>query len=162
MSEGLVYLRPRQLVGLAIRGRLEDALPQAWGKMKSWAMRKSLAGELEVGYGLVYTNAADPDDVNYWAAIEIPESLTKPDLDELARILLPGGAFLRRRHRGAFGAMPAEFSTMREFLTREGRITIDADRPAITVMLNVDEVFRGGEVRSNLLLPACRAESMAA
>jgi len=154
VSEGLVYMRPRSLLGVQARSSHDDDVLHAWSRLNEWVLRKSLAHEVEIGYGLV----GNGDGVRYCASIEQPESVTSAEADEPARASLQGGAYLRSRFIGPVEEIPNQLSSMLQSLGAVGNMRLDRDRPMVNVFLDIRNLKAGRDVRSNLLIPVCGTE----
>lgn len=150
MSAGFVYMRPLRLAGVSSSGVGEDAILNCWALLNEWITRKSLAREIEIGYGLI--NRSEGKTV-YTACVELPEIVTPAEADELARASLQGGAYLRSRFQGTVDGIDGQFEDMRADLGNSGHVRFDSERPLVTVFLDVKGIKSGQEVRSNLLIP---------
>ncbi|MCH9809174.1 MAG: hypothetical protein K0U74_15725 [Alphaproteobacteria bacterium] len=162
VSAGLVYLRPVQIAGFQVQGRLDEAAKEAWSGVSDWIVRKSLTREVEIGYGLI-GQCADAslleDEFKYRAGIKLPTIVTPAEANELHRSKLPGGAYYRRRFSGPVSAITAEFDAFLAEIKDDRNLCVDAERPLVTVVLDLDQVENGQDVRSNLLVPVLSVQA---
>ena len=155
MSVGMVYMRPLRLAGVSVAEASNKDICNVWSALHEWVTRKGFAHEVEVGYGLFLSN---DEGTEYIAGIELPATATAAEANELTRAGLQGGAYLRRRFQGPFNAIPTEFEKMKQELSSEENICYDADRPLVTVLLDIKQLCQQPEIRSNLLIPVRGAQ----
>lgn len=148
-------MRPLRLIGVRVPSTEQDDILLAWARLNEWITRKSLAREIEIGYGLVGVGG---DLRGYAATIEMPEAVTRAEADELASASLQGGAYLRSRFEGHVDEISGKLEGLRMDLNMHSNVRFDEERPLVCVFFDLSRFKSGTHVKSNLLIPVCRCE----
>ena len=155
MKTNLVYLRPLRVAFVRSVGPYAQSSADAWSKMFDWLSDNGLHSFPGCGYGLLLDNhlVTEKRLCRYDACVEIssmPESRAEGSLQTRK---LPGGAYIRDRHIGAYGTMRERILSVREGWTHESGLTLDDKRPLVQIFL--DDPRRGDEdsLRSDICVP---------
>ena len=139
MSIGIIYLRPIAVARIRGFGLHREAASEAWSRMLSWLDDRKYRVEAARGFGMVHKlqhHGTDQKEATYEACVELFDGL-KVEYDAgIDTAYVPGGAYLRRRHRGPIGELGDALRQMRtEEVSRRG-LAFDVWRPMIEVYLN--------------------------
>ncbi len=155
MKTNLVYLRPLRVAFVRSVGPYAQSSADAWSKMFDWLSDNGLHSFPGCGYGLLLDNhlVTDKNQCRYDACVEIssmPESRVEGTLQTRK---LPGGAYMRDRHIGAYGIMQEKILSVREAWGHVSGLTLDEKRPLVQIFL--DDPRRGDEtaLRSDICVP---------
>lgn len=168
MTTGLVYLRPERLVRFRAVGPFAKAVPQAWQAAFDWLDATGLKSEVLKGYGMARTvrksQAGSRDGKSagesiYDACLPVPLSLPHEATVDLAFGQLPGGAYSRRRHVGAYETIPETFREMRGGFRASGALEPDLNRPLIEIYLRDPRTTSIERLKADLLMPVTFAAS---
>lgn len=154
MSSGIVYLRPIQVARIRAFGPHHEAAKQAWSRVFGWAEAIRQRGRFERGFGLLFRAPTQKTDAQpaYDACIELPEDV---ELDEAAGFVVqfvPGGAYMRARHRGPIEALPDSLRTLRTTEVERRGLALDPHRPLIEIYHH-DHEWSGKPHRVDLCVP---------
>lgn len=155
MNSNLVYLRPLRVAYVRSVGPYAQSSEEAWSRLFEWLSRNGLHTFPGCGYGLLLDNQLETDaaQCRYEACIEtssVPENSAEGSLQVRK---LPGGAYIRDRHRGRYSAMHDEIAKFRKNWADESGLLIDDKRPIVHIFL--DDPRRGdpSEWRSDICFP---------
>ncbi|MCB1511596.1 MAG: GyrI-like domain-containing protein [Hyphomicrobiaceae bacterium] len=156
MSAGIVYLRPVPVARIRVFGPHGDAAREAWSRLFAWADRTRQRRRFERGFGLLFIAKGDggSDRPGYDACIELPEDI---ELDSAAGFVahsLPGGAYMRARHRGPVEMLGESLRELRTVEAQRRGLTVDPHRPLMEIY-HTDAELSGKPHRIDLCVPVC-------
>lgn len=154
MSSGVVYLRPILVGRVRAFGPRGEAARMAWQRLSEWAEPAGIRGLPIRGFGLVHMESSAQKEKTsaYDACLEIVEGI-KPDPDAgVVRTYIPGGAYLRRRHREPIEAMAQGFRDLLSAEIKRRGLAFDRDRPMIEIY-HEDHTWSGDKPRIDLCVP---------
>jgi len=138
LSSGIVYIRPIKVMYLRVEGADRAAAVAAWDQMTSLLQERRILHSVSRGFGLIRGNRRmSPADVpqTYDAAVELTSSVCDlPDL-KLRVQTLPGGSYLRARHRNGIETVPQSFSELCDTHLEPRGLELDPRRPLVEIYL---------------------------
>lgn len=168
MTTGMVYLRPERLLRFRAVGPFSKAVPEAWKAAFDWLDASGLKNEIHKGYGMARgarardganRNVSKAAESVYDACLPVPASLPDEATFDLAFCQLPGGAYSRCRHTGAYETIPEIFRDMREGLRASIGLEPDLNRPLIEIYLRDPRTTSIEQLKADLLMPVAFAAS---
>lgn len=136
MSNGLVYLRPVQVAYLRIESIRRKAVHSAWAELKAILTELHVLENVERAYGFVHNSprmGCSGDGAYYFAGVQVFPGLPMTPESVLRRTTLPGGAYLRHRHKGGLDEIGSGFTTLCGGPKGHADIVLDQRRPLIEV-----------------------------
>ena len=136
MSNGLVYLRPVQVAYLRIESIRRKAAQAAWAELEAILTDLHVLANVERAYGFVHNSrrmGCSGEDAYYCAGVEVFPGLPMTPESVLRRTTLPGGAYLRHRHKGSLDAIGGEFTELCGVPQKHADIVLDQRRPLVEV-----------------------------
>ena len=149
------YIRPMTVVYARAMGPYQTSSREAWGRMNSWLDRHHARSRVKQGYGYFRDNpkTTAPELLRYDACVPLTFGLeVEPELG-IGRQTLPGGAYAVHTHVGAYAEIGELFSHLhREIVPKRG-LSLDYDRPFVTIYLNDPSITREVHRRTELCVP---------
>ena len=139
MSSGLVYLRPARAHFVREGAGAERDEIQAWTELWNAISGATLADEDVVRlFGLRWPSGPDAKDAGkerYDVGAEFSDAVAFEEFTALRTMSVPGGTFVRGRHRGPLQEIPDAISDLRENAGKISSFRPDDTRPVIEIHL---------------------------
>lgn len=155
MARSLIYVRPVQVVFIRVHGGYPQTVDAAWGRMFAWMDANGLGAEVDVGYGLAHDDPRmTPAELcRYDACIPVPKAVPQEAMAELQHMTLPSGVYARDRLTQSYDGMGHRLAATRdEWVPRQG-LTIDPNRPVITIYRNNPRFCPPEKLEAEICLP---------
>jgi AraC family transcriptional regulator len=159
-SEGVVrvtyrYIRPLTVVYARGTGPYQTSCREAWDLMNGWLARHQARSRVKQGYGYFRDNPklTAPELLRYDACVPVTFGLDPEPDTGIGRQTLPGGAYAVHTHVGSYDEIGQLFSHLhREIVPKRG-LSLDYERPFVTIYLNDPSVTREMHRRTELCVP---------
>ena len=115
LTSGIVYIRPIKVGYLRVEGADRDAARAAWDEMLVFLQECRLMHCISRGFGLIRGNrrTGEGDQPQcYDAAVEMSDIVMETAGNRLRVQTLPGGSYLRARHRDGVDTVGRSFSEL--------------------------------------------------
>lgn len=111
------------------------AAREAWDEMLNWLSESGLIETTSLGYGLLHDDPrqVEAEDCRYDACVEVPVEHFNAAPEYFSMRHLPGGAYSRRRHKGAPNDLGSAIVEMRDSWLSQHDLALDRSRPIITI-----------------------------
>jgi AraC family transcriptional regulator len=159
-SEGVVrvtyrYIRPLTVVYARGTGPYQTSCREAWDLMNGWLARHQARSRVKQGYGYFRDNPklTAPELLRYDACVPVTFGLDPEPDTGIGRQTLPGGAYAVHTHVGSYDEIGQLFSHLhREIVPKRG-LSLDYERPFVTIYLNDPSITREMHRRTELCVP---------
>jgi DNA gyrase inhibitor GyrI len=161
ISEGVVvrvtyrYIRPMTVLYARAIGPYQASAPEAWSRMNAWLDSRHSRSRAKQGYGYFRDNprTTAPDLLRFDACVPMTFGL-EPDTEAgIGRQTLPGGAFAVYTHVGSYKEIGDMFSRLQGEIVPKRGLTLDHERPFVTIYLNDPTITREMHRRTELCVP---------
>lgn len=158
---GLVYLRSIPVLYFRAQGPYSVSSVTAWKEMFDWLDAKGLRRTTGRGYGLSRDNPSvvGRDRCRYDACIELPSDVDPAVFDGVLQQRLPGGAYVRKRHVGAYNSLRHSIVEMRDHWAPNAGVSIDLRRPLVTIYLSDPATVAEEQLKADVCLPISASAS---
>lgn len=131
----VIFIAPRQLAFARITGPYPASSAAAWAVMLDWMATRNHAPIGHVGYGMALDDprALEANALRYDACIELPATWTDADMALVQVKMFEGGAYLKTRHTGSYGALGPVVARARDELVPRRGLIHDLKRPVLTM-----------------------------
>jgi AraC family transcriptional regulator len=149
------YIRPLTVVYARGTGPYEASCREAWQRMNGWLDRRQARSRVKQGYGYFRDNPrlTAPELLRYDACVPVTFGLDPEPETGIGRQTLPGGAYAVHTHVGSYAEIGELFSQLhREVVPKRG-LSLDYDRPFVTIYLNDPSITREMHRRTELCVP---------
>ena len=149
------YIRPMTVVYARCMGPYETSCREAWRRMNDWLDRRGARSRVKQGYGYFRDNPklTPPELLRYDACVPVTLGLDPEPDSGIRRMTLPGGAYAVYTHVGAYAEIGPLLSRLhREIVPKRG-LSLDYDRPFVTIYLNDPAITREMHRRTELCIP---------
>lgn len=160
VAEGVVrvtyrYIRPLTVVYARGTGPYEVSARDAWKQMSDWLDRRQMRSRVKQGYGYFRDNPrlTAPELLRYDACVPVTFGLDPEPATGIGRQTLPGGAYAVLTHVGAYGEIGGLFSRLHSEVVPKRGLSLDYERPFLTIFLNDPAVTREMHRRTELCVP---------
>jgi AraC family transcriptional regulator len=155
MNTNLVYLRPLRLVYVRATGPYAQSSTEAWTRLFGWLTNNGLHSFPGCGYGLILDNhlTTAPAACRYDACVEMSALLEHRAEGNLQSRKLPGGAYVRQRHVGAYNKLRDDTLNVRKSWSSDSNLQIDQRRPLVQIFLDDPRRGEPDQLRSDLCVP---------
>jgi len=133
-------------------GPYQTSCRAAWDQMSRWLDRRQARSRVKQGYGYFRDNPTRtaPELLRYDACVPLTFGLDPEPDSGISRQTLPGGAYAVHTHVGSYGEIGELFSHLhREVVPKRG-LSLDYDRPFVTIYLNDPSITREMHRRTEL------------
>jgi AraC family transcriptional regulator len=149
------YIRPLTVVYARGTGPYEASGRDAWRLLNGWLDRRQARSRVKQGYGYFRDNPrlTAPELLRYDACVPVTFGLDPEPETGIGRQTLPGGAYAVHTHVGSYGEIGELFSHLhREIVPKRG-LSLDLERPFVTIYLNDPSITREMHRRTELCVP---------
>jgi AraC family transcriptional regulator len=149
------YIRPLTVVYARGTGPYSASSREAWSRMTGWLDRRQARSRVKQAYGYYRDNPrlTAPELLRYDACVPVTFGLDPEPEMGIGRQTLPGGAFAVHTHVGAYEEIGELFSQLhREIVPKRG-LSLDYNRPFVTIYLNDPGITREMHRRTELCVP---------
>lgn len=136
-------------------GPYRTSSKDAWGKVFGWLDSAGVRQKVSVGYGLILDNpkVVAVDQCRYDACIEIPDGFESKVPEQFSLQKLPGGAFVRKRHKGLTDDIAKTISHLRDNCISETGLFFDPNRPVLEIYHDDPAIVSDGERKIDVCVP---------
>ena len=160
IREGVVrvtyrYIRPMTVVYAAVSGPYNCPAATLGAEWARWLDRHKARSRVKQGYGYFRDNprTTAPELLRYDACVPLTFGLDAEPGSGIGRQTLPGGAYAVQTHVGSYDEIGQLLSSLhREIVPKRG-LSLDYDRPFVTIYLNDPSVTREMHRRTELCVP---------
>jgi AraC family transcriptional regulator len=149
------YIRPMTVVYARGMGPYEASCREAWSRMSGWLDRRQARSRVKQGYGYFRDNpkTTAPDLLRYDACVPVTFGLDPEPETGIGRQTLPGGAYAVHTHVGSYAEIGGLFSRLHSEIVPKRGLSLDYDRPFVTIYLNDPSITREMHRRTELCVP---------
>ena len=149
------YIRPMTVVYARSMGPYEASSKEAWDRISGWLDRRQVRSRVKQGYGYFRDNpkTTAPELLRYDACVPVTFGLDPEPEIGIGRQTLPGGAYAVHTHVGAYSEMGTLFSRLHSEIVPKRGLSLDCDRPFLTIYLNDPSITREMHRRTELCVP---------
>jgi AraC family transcriptional regulator len=149
------YIRPMTVVYARSMGPYETSSREAWSRMNGWLDRRQARSRVKQGYGYFRDNPrlTAPELLRYDACVPVTFGLDPEPDDGIGRQTLPGGAYAVHTHVGPYSEIGPLLSCLHGEIVPKRGLTLDYDRPFVTIYLNDPAITREMHRRTELCVP---------
>jgi AraC family transcriptional regulator len=149
------YVRPSTVVYARAFGPYAASAAEAWRTMDAWLATRQLRSRVKQFYGYFRDNPrlTAPELLRYDACVPATFGIVADPEAGIGSQALPGGAYAVHTHVGSYAETGQLFSRLhREIVPKRG-LSLDFDRPFLTIHLNDPAVTREVHRRTELCVP---------
>ena len=149
------YIRPLTVIYARGTGPYEASCRDAWQRMNAWLDGRQARSRVKQGYGYFRDNPTltAPELLRYDACVPVTFGLDPEPATGIGRQTLPGGAYAVHTHVGPYGEIGELLSRLhREIVPKRG-LSLDYERPFVTIYLNDPSITREMHRRTELCVP---------
>jgi AraC family transcriptional regulator len=149
------YMRPMTVVYARSMGPYRVSSCEAWSRLRSWLEHRSARSRVKQGYGYFRDNPrlTAPELLRYDACVPVAFGLDPEPGSGIGRQTLPGGAYAVHTHVGSYAEIGELFSCLHSEIVPKRGLSLDYDRPFVTIYLNDPAITREMHRRSELCVP---------
>jgi AraC family transcriptional regulator len=149
------YLRPMTVVYARGTGPYKLASEEAWARLNAWLARHEARPRVKQAYGYFRDNPRRTanDLLRYDACVPLMFGLEADAEAGIGRQTLPGGAYAVHTHVGSYAEVGELFSRLHMDVVPKRGLSLDYDRPFMTVHLNDPTLTREMHRRTELCVP---------
>ncbi len=127
----------------------------AWGVMLDWLDKRGHEAIGHVGYGMALDDPriTSNDDLRYDACVRVPTTWSALDNKYVQLKLFDGGAYLKTRHIGSYGALGRVVSKARDELVPRQGLTHDLSRAVLTMNYSYPDETLPAEQVADVCIP---------
>ena len=149
------FIRPLTVFYARGIGPYAASSAQAWLRINDWLDTPQTRRRVKLGYGLLHDDPqlTAPELLRYDACVPALADLEVDAGSGIGRQTLQGGAYAVHTHIGPYDGMGRLYAQLhREIVPRRG-LSVDYDRPFLTIYLNDPAMTREVHRRSELCVP---------
>jgi AraC family transcriptional regulator len=149
------YIRPMTVVYARSMGPYQASCPEAWSRMSRWLDCRNARSRVKQGYGYFRDNpkTTAPELLRYDACVPLTFGLEPEPEVGIGRQTLPGGAYAVHTHVGSYAAIGELFSCLHRDIVPKRGLSLDYDRPFVTIFINDPNITREMHRRTELCVP---------
>jgi AraC family transcriptional regulator len=149
------YIRPMTVLYARSMGPYEVSSREAWGRMNGWLDARQARSRVKQGYGYFRDNprTTPAELLRYDACVPVTFGLDPEPGAGIGRQTLPGGAFAVHTHVGSYAEIGPLFSSLHNDIVPKRGLSLDYDRPFVTIFLNDPSITREMHRRTELCVP---------
>ena len=149
------YIRPMTVVYARSMGPYEVSSNEAWSRINGWLDHRQVRTRVKQGYGYFRDNpkTTAPELLRYDACVPVTFGLDPEPEIGIGRQTLPGGAYAVHTHVGAYAEIGQLFSRLHSEIVPKRGLSLDYDRPFLTIYLNDPGITREMHRRTELCVP---------
>ena len=149
------YIRPMTVVYARAMGPYQASCKEAWSRMKDWLDRRQVRSRVKQGYGYFRDNPklTAPELLRYDACVPLTFGLDPEPETGIGRQTLPGGAYAVHTHVGSYDEIGGLFSRLHSEIVPKRGLSLDYDRPFVTIYLNDPSITREMHRRTEVCVP---------
>jgi DNA gyrase inhibitor GyrI len=136
-------------------GPYESASREAWRAISEWLDQHQARKRVKQAFGLIRDdpNRTAPELLRYDACVPVISCADIEPGPGIGRQILPGGAFAVHTHVGSYNETGSLFSQLHREIVPTRALTVDYERPFMTIYLNDPKLTREMHRRSELCVP---------
>jgi AraC family transcriptional regulator len=149
------YIRPMTVVYARSMGPYQTSCREAWSRMNGWLDRRHTRSRVKQGYGYFRDNpkTTASELLRYDACVPLTFGLEHEPEIGIGRQTLPGGAYAVHTHIGSYAEIGELFSHLHRDIVPKRGLSLDYDRPFMTIYLNDPSMTREMHRRTELCVP---------
>ena len=149
------YIRPMTVIYARSMGPYQASCPDAWRQMADWLGRHQARSRVKQGYGYFRDNPklTAPELLRYDACVPLTFGLDPEPESGIGRQTLPGGAYAVHTHVGSYAEIGSLFSRLHSEIVPKRGLSLDYDRPFVTIYLNDPNITREMHRRTEVCVP---------
>jgi AraC family transcriptional regulator len=136
-------------------GPYQASCKEAWSRMKDWLDHRQVRSRVKQGYGYFRDNPklTASELLRYDACVPLTFGLDPEPETGIGRQTLPGGAYAVHTHVGSYDEIGGLFSRLHSEIVPKRGLSLDYDRPFVTIYLNDPSITREMHRRTEVCVP---------
>lgn len=151
----VIFIAPRHLAFARMTGPYPVSSAAAWGVILDWLEKRKHEAIGHVGYGMALDDprTTPADDLRYDACVGTPTTWTAADSNFVQLKFFDGGAYLKTRHIGSYGALGKVVARARDELVPRQGLIHDLNRPVLTMNYSYPDATPPSEQIADVCIP---------